>query len=195
MAAPARANLHAKSHSDLTARVRNQVLEATNLTKVDTRSQPPPYIRSRPIKVASPAISPFTQGGPVALTPKEFHYAFANAPGREESDTLHARYAVPVPRASCGSTRSSGSCVLRARPRRSAATARAVLFISFGEDHVMPPRLLRLDEGGVRRHEPDHGVRGVPRSPALPRSPGLGGGRGSRAHVGREAHHSVDGRR
>jgi hypothetical protein len=32
-------------------------------------------------------MSPFTQGGPVALTPKEFHYAFANTPGREESDT------------------------------------------------------------------------------------------------------------
>ena len=37
-------------------------------------------------------MSQLTQGGPVALTPKEFHYAFANTLGREESDTQHARY-------------------------------------------------------------------------------------------------------
>ena len=35
---------------------------------------------------------------------------------------------------------------MRARRRRSAANGAPLLFISFDEDHVMTPRLLRLDE-------------------------------------------------
>jgi pimeloyl-ACP methyl ester carboxylesterase len=48
------------------------------------------------IKVASPALSPFKKGEPVPLTPREFHYAFANTLGLGESDAIYARYHVPA---------------------------------------------------------------------------------------------------
>jgi pimeloyl-ACP methyl ester carboxylesterase len=99
------------------------------------------------IKVTSPAISPFTQGGPVALTPKEFHYAFANTLGREESDALHARYAVPAP---SGLVREHAFASFRREARSTTEVHRErrapLLFIGFGEDHVMPPTLLRHDD-------------------------------------------------
>jgi pimeloyl-ACP methyl ester carboxylesterase len=99
------------------------------------------------IKVASPALSPFKKGDAVPLTPKEFHYAFANTLSREESDALYERYQVPA-----------ASTVLReyafANFRRNAPTKvnfererRApLLFIGFGEDHVMPPTVVRHND-------------------------------------------------
>jgi pimeloyl-ACP methyl ester carboxylesterase len=99
------------------------------------------------IKVAAPALSPFKKGEAVPLSPEEFHYAFANTMSREESDALHARYHVPT-----------AGTVLReyafANFHRDAPTkvdfhreGRApLLFIGFGEDHVMPPKVLRHNE-------------------------------------------------
>jgi pimeloyl-ACP methyl ester carboxylesterase len=95
------------------------------------------------IKVASPALSPFKKGEAVPLTPKEFHYAFTNTLGQEESDEIYRRYHVPA-----------ASTVLReyafANFHRDAPTkvdfrreSRApLLFIAFGEDHVMPPKVV-----------------------------------------------------
>jgi pimeloyl-ACP methyl ester carboxylesterase len=95
------------------------------------------------IKVAAPALSPFKKDEAVPLTPKEFHYAFANTLTREESDAIYRRYHVPA-----------AGTVLReyafANFHRDAPTAvdfrreaRApLLFIAFGEDHVMPPKVV-----------------------------------------------------
>jgi pimeloyl-ACP methyl ester carboxylesterase len=95
------------------------------------------------IKVAAPALNPFKKGETVPLTPEEFHYAFANTLSREESDALYRRYHVPA-----------AGAVLReyalANFRHEAPTAvdfrreaRApLLFIAFGEDHVMPPTVV-----------------------------------------------------
>jgi pimeloyl-ACP methyl ester carboxylesterase len=95
------------------------------------------------IKVAAPALSPFKKDQAVPLTPKEFHYAFTNTLSRSESDAIYQRYHVPA-----------ASTVLReyafANFHRDAPTkvdfrreARApLLFIGFGEDHVMPPKVV-----------------------------------------------------
>jgi pimeloyl-ACP methyl ester carboxylesterase len=99
------------------------------------------------IKVAGPALSPFKKDEAVPLTPKEFHYAFANTLTREESDAIYRRYHVPA-----------AGTVLReyafANFHRDAPTmvdfrreARApLLFIGFGEDHVMPPKVVGHNE-------------------------------------------------
>jgi pimeloyl-ACP methyl ester carboxylesterase len=95
------------------------------------------------IKVAAPALSPFKKDEAVPLTPKEFHYAFTNTLSQEESDAIYRRYHVPA-----------AGTVLReyafANFHRDAPTsvdfrreARApLLFIGFGEDHVMPPKVV-----------------------------------------------------
>jgi pimeloyl-ACP methyl ester carboxylesterase len=106
------------------------------------------------IKVTSPALKPFRKGEPIALTPKEFHYAFANTLTREESDALHARYAVPTP----GGVLDDYAF---ANFRRGATTKVGVsregraplLLIGFGQDHVMPPAAVRRRD--ERHDDPD----------------------------------------
>jgi pimeloyl-ACP methyl ester carboxylesterase len=99
------------------------------------------------IKVAAPALNPFKKDQAVPLTPEEFHYAFTNTLTREESDAIYQRYHVPA-----------ATTVLReyafANFHRDAPTAvdfrreaRApLLFIGFGEDHVMPPKVVGHNE-------------------------------------------------
>jgi pimeloyl-ACP methyl ester carboxylesterase len=108
----------------------------------------------------------------VPLTAEQFHFAFANTLDREESDALHARYAVPA-----------AGTVLReyafANFNRDAPTKvdfrredRApLLFVTFGEDHLMPPK--------VGRHLEEHYASGAitelkefPGRPHFPAAPG-----------------------
>jgi pimeloyl-ACP methyl ester carboxylesterase len=97
------------------------------------------------IKVASPALSPFNKGEPVMLTSEEFHYAFANTLSREESNALHARYAVPAPGAVLDEY--GFASFHRDARRRSNRQRRApLLFIGFGADHVVPPEVVRRNE-------------------------------------------------
>jgi len=125
------------------------------------------------IKVASPAISPFTQGRAVPLTPKEFHYAFANTLGREESDALHARYAVPAP---AGLVREHAFASFRREARSTPEVHRErrapLLFIGFGEDHVMPPTLLRHDQEVSDDASPITEFVEFPGRPHFPGAPG-----------------------
>ena len=99
------------------------------------------------IKVAAPALSPFKRDEAVPLTAEEFHYAFTNTLSQAESDAIYQRYHVPA-----------ATTVLReyafANFHRDAPTAvdfrreaRApLLFIGFGEDHVMPPKVVGHNE-------------------------------------------------
>jgi pimeloyl-ACP methyl ester carboxylesterase len=124
------------------------------------------------IRAAAPALSPLKKGAPVPLTAEQFHFAFANTLDREESDALHARYAVPA-----------AGTVLReyafANFNRDAPTKvdfrredRApLLFVTFGEDHLMPPK--------VGRHLEEHYASGAitelkefPGRPHFPAAPG-----------------------
>jgi pimeloyl-ACP methyl ester carboxylesterase len=125
------------------------------------------------IKVASPALSPFKKGKAVPLTAKEFHYAFANTLSRAESDALYARYHVPA-----------ASTVLRqyafANFHRDAPTkvdfrreARApLLFIGFGEDHVMPPKVVRHNE---EKYDDSSSITEFSEFPGRPHFPGAPG--------------------
>lgn len=125
------------------------------------------------IKAAAPALNPLKRGAPVALSPEEFHYAFANTLSREESDALHARYAVP-----------SATGVLKeyafANFHREAATevdfrrdARApLLFVAFGDDHLMPPKVLRHNEA---RYDDSVSVTEIHEFPGRPHFPGAPG--------------------
>jgi pimeloyl-ACP methyl ester carboxylesterase len=125
------------------------------------------------IKVVSPALSPSTQGEPLALTPKEFHYAFANTLSREESDALHARYAVPAP---AGVLRDHAFANFRRDARSTPEVHRErrapVRFIGFGEDHVMPPKLLRHDEEVSDDASPITEFVEFPGRPHFPGAPG-----------------------
>jgi pimeloyl-ACP methyl ester carboxylesterase len=100
------------------------------------------------IKVAAPALSPFKKDEAVPLTSKEFHYAFTNTLSQQASDEIYARHHVPA-----------SSTVLReyatANLHRDAPTKvdfrregrPPLLFIAFGEDHVMPPSVVGHNEG------------------------------------------------
>jgi len=99
------------------------------------------------LKAAGPALNPFKRGKPVPLTEKEFHYAFANTMSEEESKPVYERYAVPA---------ASGvlADIALANLHRNAPTEVdyakkgriPLLFIGFGEDHVVPPKATRHNE-------------------------------------------------
>jgi hypothetical protein len=83
----------------------------------------------------------------VSLTANEFHYAFANTSTREESDALHARYAVPAP---VGVVGEHAFARFRLRTANDARRERRapLLCIGFGADHVIPPWLVRPERLG-----------------------------------------------
>ena len=98
------------------------------------------------LKSSAPALLK-AKGKAVGLTPKEFHYAFANTLSQEESDKLHERYAVPGPTtvlhegAFANFHRNAPTKVDFAREGRA-----PMLLIGFGEDHVIPAKVSRHQE-------------------------------------------------
>jgi pimeloyl-ACP methyl ester carboxylesterase len=93
------------------------------------------------IKSSAPALLK-SKGKAVALTPKEFHYAFANTLPEEESNAIYERYAVPGPTtvlhegAFANFHRHPPTKVDFAREGRA-----PMLLIGFGEDHVIPAKV------------------------------------------------------
>jgi pimeloyl-ACP methyl ester carboxylesterase len=88
-----------------------------------------------------------SKGKAAALTPKEFHYAFANTLSEEESNAIYERYAVPGPTtvlheaAFANFHREPPTKVDFAREGRA-----PLLLIGFGEDHVIPAKVTRHQE-------------------------------------------------
>jgi pimeloyl-ACP methyl ester carboxylesterase len=125
------------------------------------------------IKVAAPALSPFKKDEAVPLTAKEFHYAFTNTLTQAQSDAIYRRYHVPA-----------ASTVLReyafANFHRDAPTAvdfrreaRApLLFIGFGEDHVMPPSVVGHNE---EKYDESRSITEYKEFPGRPHFPGVAG--------------------
>jgi pimeloyl-ACP methyl ester carboxylesterase len=125
------------------------------------------------IKVAAPALSPFKKDEAVPLTAKEFHYAFTNTLSQAESDAIYRRYHVPA-----------ASTVLReyafANFHRDAPTAvdfrreaRApLLFIGFGEDHVMPPSVVGHNE---EKYDESRSITEYKEFPGRPHFPAVAG--------------------
>ena len=92
------------------------------------------------LKAAGPVLNPLKRGKPVPLDEKEFHYAFANTMSEEESKPLFERYAVP---AASGVLADIALANLHRNPPTEVDFAKEgripLLFIGFGEDHVVPP--------------------------------------------------------
>ena len=88
--------------------------------------------------------NPFNRGKASPLSAKQFRYAFGNTLSAEESDELYERYAVPAANrvlfeiAFANLSRSTPVKVDFHRERRA-----PLLFIAFGEDHVVPPKATR----------------------------------------------------
>jgi pimeloyl-ACP methyl ester carboxylesterase len=99
------------------------------------------------IKVAAPALNPFKQDTPVPLTSDEFHYAFTNTLSQEASDAIYARYHVP---AATGVLREYAFANFHREAPTTVAFDRSsrapLLFVGFGEDHLMPPKVVGHNE-------------------------------------------------
>jgi pimeloyl-ACP methyl ester carboxylesterase len=123
------------------------------------------------IKVAPPALSPFREGEPVSLTRQEFHYAFANTLSRAESDALHARYAAPAP-GSVLREHAFAAFLRDTLPEGDREGRAPLLVIGFGEDHVVPPEVVRRNE--ETHHDPTSTTELVefPGRPHFPVAPG-----------------------
>ncbi len=90
----------------------------------------------------------------VALTPAEFHYAFANTVSREESDSWHAKLAIPAPGgplfqsavANVLSKSKAATVVDFAKPDRA-----PLLLIAGGRDHIVPSSVVYENFNRYRR--------------------------------------------
>ena len=135
--------------------------------------------------------NPFNRGKASPLNAKQFRYAFGNTMSRAESDELYERYYVPAANrmlfqiAFSNLSRKTPVKVDFQNERRA-----PLLFIASGEDHVVPPKATRHNAEKVHGEQlaSDRRLPGVPRPPALPRRPRLGGGRGLCALVGGGQH-------
>lgn len=87
---------------------------------------------------------PFNRSKATGLSPKQFHYAFANTLSREESDRIYERYHVPAANrvlfelAFANLHRNAPTTVDFANEART-----PMLFVAFSEDHVVPPKPIR----------------------------------------------------
>jgi alpha-beta hydrolase superfamily lysophospholipase len=97
------------------------------------------------LRVVAPVLrNPFNRNKATGLTPKQFHYAFANTMTREESDQAYERYHVPAAnrllfQGLCATFKRNGPVEVNFRH-----DARApLLFIAGGDDHATPASLIR----------------------------------------------------
>ena len=117
--------------------------------------------------------NPFRRGKGIPFTKKQFAYAMANTLDREASDQLWERYAVPA---------ASGvlfDVALATLSRRSPATVNfknderaPMLFIAFGEDHVVPPKPIKHN---VEKYAESKAVTKYQEFPGRPHFPGAPG--------------------
>jgi len=99
------------------------------------------------LKVSFPALSnPANIHRAVPLTPEQFHYAFTNNLGEEESLAVYHRYAVPGPdhvlfQAAFANFNPHAATAVDFHNNRRAP----LLLISGGEDHVSPPSVVEAN--------------------------------------------------
>ena len=100
----------------------------------------------------------------VPLTPAEFHYAFANTVSRAESDSWHAKLAIPAPGRPLFQ-----SALANFTPKSKAATVvdyakpdRApLLLIAGGRDHIVPSSVVYENFTRYRRSAARDGLQAV----------------------------------
>jgi pimeloyl-ACP methyl ester carboxylesterase len=125
------------------------------------------------IRSVSSALSPFKKGEAVGLSPKEFHYAFTNTLSEVDSHAIYERYHVPAPTdvlqegALASLHRHAPTKVDFARAGRA-----PLLMVGFGEDHLVPPKVVRSNE---RKYDDDVSVTEYVVYPGRPHFPGAPG--------------------
>jgi pimeloyl-ACP methyl ester carboxylesterase len=93
------------------------------------------------LKSLAPALKPSTFHGPAGFTAEQFHYAFTNTLSREDSDKAYERYHIPAP----GNWIWAYGVIANVKPGKQEtwvdydADRAPLLFITGGEDHIMPP--------------------------------------------------------
>jgi pimeloyl-ACP methyl ester carboxylesterase len=108
---------------------------------------PPSQLRS----LAAAFTHPSTRHEALALTPEQFHYAFTNTLSREESDAVHARYAIAAP----GAWVWAYGLIANIKPGHQETWVdygqdRApLLFIAGGADHIMPAA---VNKGNAKKY-------------------------------------------
>jgi pimeloyl-ACP methyl ester carboxylesterase len=116
--------------------------------------------------------NPSNRGKAVPLSPKQFHYAFANTLDRRASDEIHRRYHVPA----AGRVLFEGALAnLRRHPPTEVDFGKddraPMLFIAFENDHVIPPQATRHNAkkyAGARALTAFTEFPGRPHFPAVP---------------------------
>jgi len=105
------------------------------------RVTPPSQVRS-----LFPALkNPANRHRPVGFTPEEFHYAFTNTLSEEDSRAVWERYAIPAP----GAWVWDYGLIANYKPGHQetwvdyAADRAPLLFITGGQDHIMPASVNR----------------------------------------------------
>ena len=81
-----------------------------------------------------------------ALTPAQFHYAFMNTSSKEESFLIYQRYAVPGPDRVLLQTELANFNPFAETAVNTRRNNRApLLLVAGGEDHVIPPRIVKAN--------------------------------------------------
>ena len=124
------------------------------------------------LKASAPALF-HKKGESVALTSKQFHYAFANTLSEEESDRIYQRYHVP------GSTtvlHEGAFANFHKNPPTKVDFHRQgrapLLFIGFEEDHIVPPKAIRHNEEKYDNPDSITEYKEFPGRPHFPAAPG-----------------------
>ena len=125
------------------------------------------------LKAAGKVLNPLKRGEPVPFTEEEFHYAFANTMTEEEARPLYERYAVP---AASGVLADIALGNLHRHPVTEIDFAKEgripLLFIGFGEDHVVPPSATKHNE---RKYDDSVSITEYHEFPGHPHFPGAPG--------------------
>jgi pimeloyl-ACP methyl ester carboxylesterase len=117
--------------------------------------------------------NPFKRGKGIPFSKKQFKYAMANTLDDDASDRLWERYAVPAASgalfdvALATITRNSPAAVNFRNDQRA-----PMLFIAFGEDHVVPPKAIRHN---VEKYAESKAITEYKEFPGRPHFPGAPG--------------------
>lgn len=126
------------------------------------------------LRASSPVLrNPFNRGKAVPLNAKQFRYAFANTLSQEESDAIYQRYYVPA--ASTVLFDVAFANLHRRSPTRvdfGNDGRPPMLFIAFGEDHVVPPKASRHNAEKYARSKAITAFKEFPARPHFPGAPG-----------------------
>lgn len=126
------------------------------------------------LKASSPVLrNPFNKGKAIPLDEKQFHYAFGNTMTQEESDAIYKRYHVPAAATVLFEVAFANLHFHAPTKVNFENDARApLLFIAFGEDHVVPPKASRHN---AEKYEESNAITEFKEYPGRPHFPGAPG--------------------